>query len=549
MIAFNLDYTTLVPDNGKADKVPSISDEQCHIFEWTDHRFCSLDTLKRAKKVLLPNLADGSPDCRKCIPRYFRFLKGPIGRIPTILKNLLYARKTTRNQLKQIAQQLKTETDPSKVSDLERMSIVLDKRQLSYKICANSCYGATGARKGYLPILPIAMCTTFKGRESIKKAIEYIKNNYESEGVHIIYGDTDSVYLNFKAFNTIEQIGALDGHCRRMERDMGPLFPPPMKLTYEEHIYFRYLILTKKRYMGLEASLDGTISKTISMKGVLLARRDNAKLMKDFYSKVIMKGFNKEDYSSVRQTIMEGMDQLLSGMVSPKDLSVNKSVGNAENYKIRSLDKDDQKAVKRLESMNIVVPKLEEMDINLVRRFVDQPTKTTEDEKIEFDTEYQLAQTYRTLCLPPQVQLAVKMRSRGKRVENGERLSYVMLKATDGRKYTKVYQKLEHIDYYTEHAQSLKLDYFYYLNLFVKPFDEILQACFIKDPEDRKKVVKQQRKKVIVLGGPPAKKFGDNYSEEYHVDDFKEMVRDRLSYSMVIKELEELYRSDIIEIR
>ena len=64
---------------------------------------------------------------------------------------------------------------------------VLDKRQLAYKISANSMYGAMGVQRGYLPFLPGAMCTTAKGRESIQKAADYVQKKHQGK---IIYGDS-----------------------------------------------------------------------------------------------------------------------------------------------------------------------------------------------------------------------------------------------------------------------------------------------------------------------------------------------------------------------
>ena len=52
--------------------------------------------------------------------------------MPSILEELLKARKDTRKKIK-------TEPDPF-------MQNILDKRQLGYKVTANSLYGQCGAR-------------------------------------------------------------------------------------------------------------------------------------------------------------------------------------------------------------------------------------------------------------------------------------------------------------------------------------------------------------------------------------------------------------------
>jgi len=55
----------------------------------------------------------------------------------------------------------------------ETLRTVLDKRQLAYKVSANSAYGAMGVQRGYLPFLPGAMSTTAMDRQSIQKAAEH----------------------------------------------------------------------------------------------------------------------------------------------------------------------------------------------------------------------------------------------------------------------------------------------------------------------------------------------------------------------------------------
>jgi DNA polymerase elongation subunit (family B) len=171
IIAYNLDYTTMVLD-------PSIPDERCHVFEWWDHQFCSHDTTIRKTKT------KGTVICKE---RRFRFLKEPAGVIPTILKNLLDARKNTRKEIKKLEQQVKEDKTltSEQIEDLERMIVVLDKRQLSYKVTGNSLYGAMGVKKGYLPFFPGAMTTTYIGRTSIEKAAKWIQ---ETHKVKLVYG-------------------------------------------------------------------------------------------------------------------------------------------------------------------------------------------------------------------------------------------------------------------------------------------------------------------------------------------------------------------------
>ena len=169
IIAYNIDYSTLVLDE-------NIPDEKCHIFEWEDHFNCTCKDSKvvKAKKIAI---------CKK---NRFRFLKEPMGIIPTLLTNLIDARKKAKKEmdkLKEVVDDMKGEEKEK----TERLITVLDKRQLAYKISANSMYGGMGVKRGYLPFLPGAMCTTARGRQSIEKAAKFLVENYAAK---LIYGDS-----------------------------------------------------------------------------------------------------------------------------------------------------------------------------------------------------------------------------------------------------------------------------------------------------------------------------------------------------------------------
>jgi len=103
------------------------------------------------------------------------------GLLPSILEELLAARKKAKNELA-------SATDPF-------VKAVLDGRQLALKISANSVYGFTGAQIGQLPCLAISASVTAFGREMIEKTRQLVmekyskKNNYSFDA-DVLYGDT-----------------------------------------------------------------------------------------------------------------------------------------------------------------------------------------------------------------------------------------------------------------------------------------------------------------------------------------------------------------------
>jgi len=160
IIAYNIDYSTIVPPS-RTD----IADSDCHIIEWEEHVLCAHDQNKYTPAT--------RPAHSHCGTHRFRFVKSPRGVVPTLLQGLLDARSRTKKEMKQFAKHAMEYN-------------VLDKRQLAYKISANSMYGAMGVQRGYLPFLPGAMSITAKGRESIKTASSLV----QSWGGQIVYGDS-----------------------------------------------------------------------------------------------------------------------------------------------------------------------------------------------------------------------------------------------------------------------------------------------------------------------------------------------------------------------
>jgi DNA polymerase delta subunit 1 len=128
---------------------------------------------------------------------------------------------------------------------------VLDGRQLALKISANSVYGFTGATVGKMPCLQISASTTAYGRSMIMNTRELVMkmyskaNGYEAD-CDVIYGDTDSVMVNFG----VDDVKRAMELGREAAAAVSKTFPPPVKLEFEK-VYFPYLLMNKKRYAGL----------------------------------------------------------------------------------------------------------------------------------------------------------------------------------------------------------------------------------------------------------------------------------------------------------
>ena len=650
IIAYNIDYSTLVTN----DNVP---DKECHVIRWEEN----------GKTY------------------QFRFRKQPMGVIPSLLNSLLEQRNLTKKMLKQT-------TDPL-------LKTVFDKRQLAYKVSANSMYGAMGVQKGYLPFLPGAMCTTAKGRESIQKAASYVQNKHFGK---IIYGDsvhknsllyikkgesivmetiekyfqskkghipypqfklednsitnkeqvlmeksghfiytregfakvlriirhktlkklfhirttsgsitvtadhslllqngscispsylcplehclltvnepgktiteklvyqkenwsglwyqkeskiffhsslsekylayiyftfvveypdcvfllneagqyyldlynkqklskglvlsvtplestmdyvydietvdgsfhcgvgalvvknTDSIYCHFPKYDTARTVWH---KAKTTDEDCLKLFPPPMKLLFEEKIYRDFFILTKKRYMAFTCDQTGKVDNQMTIRGVLLARRDNCAWIREFYEKIVRKIMEstKTDFENILTIFHQEILEFFQWHPKFQDVTpfvITKALNN--DYKVRELPEDLKKAQKRLDELDIPFTLSSTTNLKEVNKTI-----------LEGKSKKEWIQSYINKSKPAHVQLALRMEKRGLPISVGSRMEYVVLEHGQDPQ-ARLGEKMEDPTYFMQHCDILRLDRLHYLKSVVPSMDQLFETAFKK---------------------------------------------------------------------
>ena len=267
----------------------------------------------------------------KCGYKICRFAQSKNGRaiMPAILEELLAARKFTRKQAA-------LETD-------EFMKNVLDKRQISIKLTANSLYGQCGAKTSTFYDKDVAASTTATGRKLLiyaKNVIELAyKNRIIDTSLHgnirvnaeYIYGDTDSVFFTF---NCEEIDGTKIIGQRALEitielaQQAGALatkfLKQPHDLEYEK-TFLPFCLLSKKRYVGMmyEFSPDKCFRKSM---GIVLKRRDNAPIVKDIYGGLINILMNDKNIIKSREFLENHLQQLVEEKYSMEKLIISKAL-------------------------------------------------------------------------------------------------------------------------------------------------------------------------------------------------------------------------------
>ncbi|KTW30100.1 DNA-directed DNA polymerase delta POL3 [Pneumocystis jirovecii RU7] len=250
-------------------------------------------------------------------PENYCFVKSHIrkGLLPQIFENLLAARQKVKIDLK-------NETDPFKKA-------VLDGRQLALKISANSVYGFTGATNGKLPCLPISSSVTSYGRQMIERAKEEIELKYTIENgyshkAYVIYGDTDSVMINFgvKDISESMKLGyeAADYVTNKLIK--------PIKLEFEK-VYFPYLLISKKRYAGLFWTKPETFDK-IDSKGIETIRRDNCRLVSTVIETILRKLLIDQDVDGAQNYVKRVISDLLQNKIDMSNLVITKTLTKSD---------------------------------------------------------------------------------------------------------------------------------------------------------------------------------------------------------------------------
>ena len=259
--------------------------------------------------------------------RICRFAQPPgdvKGSLPNIVAKLLAARKAKREELKKTA-------DPFKKA-------LLDAEQNAYKITANSLYGQLGSGTFKIRLQHLAASVTAYGRKQILFAKEVIEQSYGSSSgdprcdAKIVYGDTDSIFVNFNPRNpeTGERLTGREARVATIEltEEAGKFITGALKAPHDfeyDKVFSPFLIFSKKRYVGNKYEESPDEFKETSM-GIVLKRRDNAPLLKILYSAALNRLLNHGDVAGAVACVKGGVGELVAGRTKLSQLTITKSL-------------------------------------------------------------------------------------------------------------------------------------------------------------------------------------------------------------------------------
>ena len=288
--------------------------------EFDTFRYVRKTPTSRAEKV-----KSGTKVCR-----WAQFPDGKKGILPSILEQLLKARADTRKKQK-------TEKDPF-------IWNILEKRQLGYKVTANSLYGQCGSPTSAFCEKDIAASTTATGRMMIiyaQRIIEevygnrlYVLENGETvkTKAEYVYGDTDSVFFTFNLQHpeTGEKISGKQALIITIEiaQDAAKLcsqwLKSPMELSYEKTL-MPFILVAKKKYVGMLYETDPNKGKLKYM-GLSIKRRDSCDYLKDVYGGILNILMKEYDIKKAIQFLDSSLTALLKGQVPTDKLMMTKQL-------------------------------------------------------------------------------------------------------------------------------------------------------------------------------------------------------------------------------
>ena len=284
--------------------------------------------------------------------------------------------------------------------------LMYDASQNATKILLNSHYGYTGEQGAKLYCYQVASSVTGSGRKQIKYTIGMIDNksvttkNGKTYALTVNASDTDSVYIKItpQDINQILNREIVVECVTQVIDKVNMTLEKPMKLAFENYIR-RMLVTAKKRYTMI--TIDEKGKESTVNKGVESVRRD----WSDFST----------DAMKIATDIILHEDKI--------DIGINKVV----NYIRDEADK--------LKNGNINLQKL------VLSKKLTKPITLYDNKAIH-------------------VQVAIRMKNRGKPSEVGDRIQFLVL--NNGK--TLINEKAEEAEYVMANPSICKVDYDYYIN-------------------------------------------------------------------------------------
>jgi DNA polymerase elongation subunit (family B) len=217
------------------------------------------------------------------------------GFIPVILEEIIRKRQSIKKEMK------KAKPKTQKYKDLYN-------EQYALKILANSFYGYLGFASSRWYSRVCAQATSMWGRYYIKKVIRMA----EKEGLDVIYGDTDSLFLKIGKKSVARKF------LKKINSSLPDIMELEFKGLYKRGIFIEAKtgIAAKKKYALLDEN------NNLIVRGMETRRRDWAAIAKETQEKVLDAILRKKSTETALEAVRKTIDELKKGMVKFDDLII-----------------------------------------------------------------------------------------------------------------------------------------------------------------------------------------------------------------------------------
>ncbi len=256
-----------------------------------------------------------SPDGENVAPNGIKFLSDSRkpGLVPRLLRDLMEERDRVKARMK-----------AAKGDERE----YLDGIQGALKILMNTFYGVLASSFYRFTNLEIGSAVTGYARETIKGLIEKLK----SENFRVIYGDTDSVFIESGAQSPEEAISIGRELSERISREEGVI------VEFEKVMDPLFSHGAKKRYAGKIIYPESQKGEVL-VRGYEVRRTDSFDLQSEALSKVfeLVLDRNLQGAIDFRNDIIGKIKAGDTSSINIDDLVISRSVRDFRNYKEQSL--------------------------------------------------------------------------------------------------------------------------------------------------------------------------------------------------------------------
>ena len=215
-----------------------------------------------------------------------------LGILPKLIATLVTRRREVKKLMK----------DKNATSE---QLVTWDNKQMALKLTANSMYGCLGYTQSRFYARPLAMLTTFKGREILRSTKELVEENQ----LKVIYGDTDSVMINSNV-DSISEAFKVGNEIKKMVNERYRLLEIDI-----DNVFRRLLLHAKKKYAAINlAEVDGKYVDKLEVKGLDMRRREYCALSKEASQRLLNEILSGDDPETALEKIHEYLRELSEKM-------------------------------------------------------------------------------------------------------------------------------------------------------------------------------------------------------------------------------------------